>query len=68
VDIEASLGIFSKLLFKKIKLILENTAKVIAKMNFQLNSILTSVLSSNKLPEIKFLSPSNTIDIAEEKQ
>lgn len=62
VDAPASLGIFSKELLIMIKLILVSTANTMAKMNFQLkiNRIIFSMFI--KLPEIKDLSPSSTID------
>ena len=68
VEILASLGTFKKLLFSKIKLILENMARAIANINFQLNSNLTIESRLNKFPDIKFLSPNNTIEKAVLKQ
>ena len=68
VEILASLGTFKKLLFSKIKLILENMASAMANINFQLNNNLIIESRLNKLPEIKFLSPNNTIEKAVLKQ
>ena len=62
VEVPASFGIFKSALFSIIKLILQITAKTIAKINFQLN-ISRKILSMfNKFPEISDLSPISTID------
>lgn len=68
VEILANLGTFKKLLLSKIKLILENMARAIANINFQLNNSLPIESRLNKFPEIKFLSPNNTIETAVLKQ
>ena len=64
VEMLANLGTFKKLLFSKIKLILEKIASAIANINFQLNNSFKIESILNKFPEIKFLSPNKTIEKA----
>jgi hypothetical protein len=68
VEIAANLGTFRKLLLSRIKLILEKIASAMARMNFQLNNNLMMASGFKRLPEIKFLSPINTMEKAVLKQ
>ena len=68
VEIAASRGTFRKLLLSRIKLIREKMASAIARINFQLSNSFKMALDSNKFPEIKFLSPINTMEKAVHKQ
>lgn len=64
VEAEASLGIFRTALLIMIKLMRLNTAKNIAAINFQFIRIRKIFSMLSKFPEIRFLSPINTIDAA----
>lgn len=64
VDASASLGIFNKELFSMMKLTRVITAKIIARINFQLRSIRMRLAISSKFPEINDRSPIKTIDNA----
>ncbi|MFX6743418.1 hypothetical protein ABTH23_20190, partial [Acinetobacter baumannii] len=68
VAICANRGTFKKQLFSNTKLNLEKTAKHMANINFQLKSKCMNELVLNRLPEIKFLSPINTMDAAVNRQ
>ncbi len=62
VEVLASLGILSSALLSIMKLILQTTAKTMAKINFQLK-IRRRILSKfNRFPDMRDLSPISTID------
>ena len=62
VDAPANLGILSNELLIMMKLILVKTAETMANINFQLKSSRVIFSKFNKFPEIKDLSPNNTIE------
>lgn len=66
VEFWERLGIFNNELLIRIKENLEKTAKIMDKINFQLNIKCKKFLKLNKSPDIKFLSPRSTVAAAVE--